>query len=250
MAIAVEVLAEGRFQRFERRARGGDRTERARDIGAAAVDGPDRELSGGRVLPRHIITTARRHSANRRPRAELACRHGGAVVGQLRACRGAMRKQIVVVSVQDQIRRTIGLHHGRVEKRDRRRIDGRLAARRAAEVAEREGRLRRAGNRSGRREDERVEFARHGRSRAGQRIVAAGAAQSRAAQGSGDPGQRDRQRLVRAAGIDVADRDAGERIDRGPRLDRRMRTGDRRHRRHLVGHGGRGVRHLRGGGHA
>src|SRR5258708_5622237 len=70
-AIAVEILVEGSFNRFERRAGPGYLGQQVRYEVAVAVGAPHRVQAGGCILPRYVIAARRRLPADRRPGAEL-----------------------------------------------------------------------------------------------------------------------------------------------------------------------------------
>ena len=91
--VAVEVLTEGGFHRLQRVAGGRQGAIRIRKKGARAVDGPERKIVIGRILPGDLIAAARGHCAYGRPGAELAARHRGAPEAQFGPRRRAMREQ-------------------------------------------------------------------------------------------------------------------------------------------------------------
>ena len=106
-AVAVQVLLETGFERFQRRAAARHHADGVREVVAAAVGVPDRILIGAGDLPGNLIAACRLLRADRRPGAELTRRHGRAAVAQRGARRSADRIQEIVVPNLNQAGRSL-----------------------------------------------------------------------------------------------------------------------------------------------
>src|SRR5262249_54395900 len=82
-AVAIQILVEAGLRILQRGARARDDAD-IRYVIAAAVRLPDRVLIRTPVLPRNLVAARRRLHAQRRPRPELANRHGLVLIAQLR----------------------------------------------------------------------------------------------------------------------------------------------------------------------
>src|SRR5438067_270174 len=72
------------FQRFQPSAGARRNVDEGRNVVAIAVGGPCRILIDAGDLPGHVISARRLLRADRRPRAELTCHDGSALILQLR----------------------------------------------------------------------------------------------------------------------------------------------------------------------